>query len=222
MSVMACVISEKFAVVAAEGRVIRKGEIFDKRRDKTFKILNGKVIGASTGLMEFTKIEIRDHLANILKGKEEALNTLEKVAELISNELKNLLLKIPDTEVSFKFRNLKVLLVGSEIYTNKKRTDMMFICIDFNSDEMNKEIIVTFEKNKYTYRNKYYSFGEPKAQAAVSDFLDKDKSKGNNISHVRNILKNAIKEGIKHSGPSDQNKDLAACGGGVSTKNLSL
>lgn len=71
MSIIVCMIRENHAVAASDGRVMFEGHIAgnDDERDrfnKTFSLLDGKVVGAFSGLTNFDGRTASQHLQGIV------------------------------------------------------------------------------------------------------------------------------------------------------------
>lgn len=216
MSIILSMISKNGGVVSSDGRkhssiVIKADGTSDEKSiaesddyNKTFIILN-KILGAYCGLLAFSNSNISEHIAQIVEDK---LNlSYEEVVDLIEMEMRNKLSQISPSEIKFECRKIDLLLVGRR---DKKRMQISALRFFPEKDKIQsiKEVVITDRDNKF------YTFGDDKAQKCVKAVLNSNKAPNNDIPFLKKISVRAIKAGINGSGTAPYSEEKS-CGGTV-------
>ncbi|PKL85939.1 MAG: hypothetical protein CVV22_05245 [Ignavibacteriae bacterium HGW-Ignavibacteriae-1] len=232
MSIIIGMLAKNCALVASDGRIIsgakyengivtQKSHVTSDEFNKTFTLKNDSIIGVVAGTMEFQGKSISEHIDEILNETcEGEINTFEELLDFISDGLKFKMQNISETEISFQFRIINLILIG---YKEKKLSDLSMHAFSFSPNlgtkyiECSKKIVEPVKNNLAQWE----LFGDVSSQKAVNDFLYERISilKKKTEAKLRSISKNAIELGIKKSTKSASGDHLT-CGGKVYIKSI--
>ncbi len=204
MSVALAVISHSGIVVASEGRVVRNGSVVSDCFDKTFQGLDGKVLGAHTGLLCFSGMSVGEHINQIIKSEYADKTSLEELVDLLLNPFAKRMENIKPNEVGFQHRTIDILLADRHtIYA-------------IRFEPKDGKIFYRAPK-EYSHPGARAVCGDCKAQSAALGVIT---ARRKQIPSMRDksltkLAQRAIQKGIANAGSSRQNQDICSCGGRI-------
>jgi hypothetical protein len=224
MSIIIALISTRCGVVASDGRrfssaVPDKGipaEVELDNFDKTFSLLEGKVIGAFAGLLEFSGRTIREHIVETASAWSDSSEDYESLVQKIKRDMQEKLFKIRDDEVGFIYRTLDMLLVaGDRVAGNNPK----LFAIRF--EPRNGLIIAdgpeTVESSPRHIGQRIR--GVPEARDGAEKALSLKRNKKIDIEYLEALVRRGIKSGI-FSAKSHPYGTEQACGGSIFIQRL--
>lgn len=226
MTAIIGIIGLRGSVIASDGRVFAsfnkdtngkpssEVKIETDEYDKTFKTVNGKIIGGCAGLIRFSGKTTNEHLVDILSEYETDHYSLEKHLPEICDKFKALLESINENEVTFSARVVDIIL---STYTKKDVTGFAIAAFRFSPNE-NKIYYNKIGETKYCskkHKLNWTIIGDTKAADSMQIFCDRENGActGNpNYGFILSLAKRSNKKGNDNS--SDYyNSGHQSCGG---------
>jgi hypothetical protein len=205
MSLAIALLGRRSGVVASDSiRVSPLGSAeFDF--DKTFSLNRINIIGAHVGLLEFSGKTIAEHVIGIVSNSRQ--DNMRKLSELIAFELVQ---RLNSSEIIIEERKVEMFLVGRK----KFRAGRYEIrCIDIKPNLETGQV-----ENSFGFFREPGAFahaGDDKARETVEGFLRSklDEISEADISQLKRIADECIRQGIANCGQHPKFRDIPACGG---------
>lgn len=232
MSLIIGAITKNFGIIASDGRqfgcakfkndqLMEKAIIVNNEFNKTFSLLNGKIIGASAGTTSFEQKNISGHLEEIINEIDKKFFDLDEFIDAIMESFRIKLKNIRNTEILFKHRKIDMILIW------KDKHEFFMHDIRFFSNDACNDIICQPKKispfhdrltnNKFSYQ----LFGDDEAQKEATSVIKAWSNTLNTANknlfkfYVEKALNAGIKKAAKHPFGDEQ-----SCGGKIFVKTI--
>jgi hypothetical protein len=215
------------ALVASDGRlhsgayyengtIISNSKVIQDQYDKTFELVNGRLIGCVAGTMEFDGKKVGQHLLELLID----MRKNESIVFDLCDGLKNKLEEVRSDEIAYCFRKVDLMLIHS--VTGAKK-DLKIYAIRFSpkNDLSSIEYEIKEVYPEIEGHVAWQLFGDDLSQKAVDCYLHNELKKMVEVTEqgLRSLMYKAVRLGIKESGVFSQGVDKS-CGGKVFVKSI--
>jgi hypothetical protein len=213
MSVVLAMAGLDGAVVASDcRRVEADGSVHDDL-PTVFTKMDGRVIGAYTGVLQVAGREIADLLAGL---PWEQIETVDGLAGEVKILLEEALTNMSPDEAAFEQRRLDVVLAARPNLNSRGRPVIRGLV--FTPDAASQRVVGRIDK----YREGWYVAGDDAAKMAVTKVLRGYVPTPSRLPRSRLVVlaSNVIDAGVAASGPHAQYPETKACGGPAKVASL--
>jgi len=210
MSLAVAIIGKKCGVVASDSiKVSPDGQAsFDF--DKTFLIQKSPMIVTHVGLLDFSGMNIAEHVQSITKAAK--FGSLREAADHIADKL---IEKLNVSEIDFEYRKVKLLIISRKKFRSG-RYEVRAIDLNPNTNTGQIEYI----PNLYHSAGAFAHSGDDMARKYVKENLDSlgAKAQAMRKGQLIQTATDVINGGIERCGKHPRFKHLPACGGPACSK----
>jgi len=225
MSVLLALISRRDGLIATDGRQFAPAQYEGDRRvqdaepetdcfNKTFSLLDGKVVGGFVGLVKFSGKTVADHVRDILLSRCPRPTGLEQIAGVVGPELAQRLEQIVEGEVLQQHRIVDVVFVGGR---DLRRANFLIIPLCFrpsasgNGITWEKQAAVSYQKSRELWP---LFRGDGAATARGQEFLAATTSRSTNREHLGSLARQTLAMAIARAGVHPHGTQ-ESCGGEI-------